>query len=129
MNTITDNALGLEQTFATDLEGLYVPWKPHGFQAPSLLVLNRPLATELGLDPAWLERHGAALLSGSETLPGSQPLAPVALCCSSPQCGQLIGDRPRAGRGKWRLQAVQRAARSVCVLPQSGQGRSALGFC
>ena len=73
----TANAPRLEHTFATELEGLYTAHQPPGFEAPSLLLLNRTLATELGLDPAWLEEHGAAALSGSELPPGTRPLAQV----------------------------------------------------
>lgn len=45
-----DNALGLEHTYAAALEGLYAPIDPAGFPQPALLLLNRPLATALGLD-------------------------------------------------------------------------------
>ena len=72
-----DNALGLEHTFATDLEGLYTPWKPEGFPNPSLLLLNRPLAAELGLDSSWLETHAATILSGSAIASDTHPLAQV----------------------------------------------------
>lgn len=70
-----DPALGLEHTFATELEGLYVPWEPKGFPSPSLLVLNRPLAADLGLDTAWLDEHAAAVLSGSAISRDTRPLA------------------------------------------------------
>ncbi|MEM7159635.1 MAG: YdiU family protein [Myxococcota bacterium] len=73
----TANAPVLEHTFASELEGLYTAHEPPGFKAPSLLLLNRELATELGLDPEWLQEHGAAALSGSELLPGTRPLAQV----------------------------------------------------
>ena len=72
---MNDAAPQWEHTFAADLDGLYAPWEPKGFPAPSLLLLNRPLAQELGLDPDWLAEHGAALLSGSKLEPGTRPLA------------------------------------------------------
>ncbi len=62
----------LEHTYADELEGLYVPWEPRGFPAPELVLLNRPLAASLGLDP---DRLDAAVLSGSSLPEGSKPLA------------------------------------------------------
>ncbi|MEM7678208.1 MAG: YdiU family protein, partial [Myxococcota bacterium] len=49
--------------------------KPEGFSQPSLLMLNRALAADLGLDLAWLEANGAAVFSGSEVVDGAKPLA------------------------------------------------------
>lgn len=71
----TTNPLGLEHTYATELEGLYAPVQPVGFPEPRLLMLNRALAGALGLDVPWLEAHAAAVLSGSEVLEGTRPLA------------------------------------------------------
>ena len=54
-----------------------VPWQAEEAPDPRLLVLNEPLATELGLDPAWLRSpEGLRLLVGTA--------------------------RPRAGRPRWR---------------------------
>ena len=73
---MTDHkAPGLQNTFATELEGLYAPWSPQGFPAPAVLLLNRSLAAELGIDATWLEERGARVLSGSEIAPGSRPLS------------------------------------------------------
>ncbi|MCB9651867.1 MAG: YdiU family protein [Deltaproteobacteria bacterium] len=89
-----DNALGLEHTYAAALEGLYAPIDPAGFPQPALLLLNRPLATALGLDPAWLEAHGAAVLSGSAVLEGTRPLAQA-------YAGHQFGHfNPRLGDGR-----------------------------
>lgn len=68
-------ALTLEHTFARELDGLYVPWKPEGFPAPDLLLLNETLAAELGLDIDALKADGGAVLSGSKTPTGVRPLA------------------------------------------------------
>lgn len=89
-----DNALGLQHTYATDLEGLYAPLTPEGFPAPELLLLNRPLARALGLDLDWLEAHGAAVLSGSEVVEGSRPLAQA---YAGHQFGQF---NPQLGDGR-----------------------------
>ena len=43
-------------------------------KAPELLLLNRPLAEELGFEPATLETaEGTAWLAGNETPPGAEP--------------------------------------------------------
>ncbi len=68
-------ALGLEHTYAEQLEGLYVAHTPEGFPDPKLLFLNGPLAAELGLDRAVLDAHGAALFSGTRLPTDAQPLA------------------------------------------------------
>lgn len=89
-----DNALGLQHTYATDLEGLFVPLSPEGFPKPGLLLLNRPLALELGLDAAWLHANGATVLSGSEVVAGSRPLAQA---YAGHQFGQF---NPQLGDGR-----------------------------
>ena len=45
-------AFAFDNTYARDLPGFYVAWKPVAVPAPRLLFLNEPLATELGLDAA-----------------------------------------------------------------------------
>lgn len=70
-----EDQLGLEHTYACELEGLYAPIEPSGFPEPELVMLNRPLAVALGLDPEWLEAHGAAVLSGTKVVEGSRPIA------------------------------------------------------
>jgi len=65
-----------DNTYARELEGLYIPW--HGAQAPApkMLFLNTTLAQELGLDPdALASREGLAMLSGSAMPEGAEPLA------------------------------------------------------
>jgi uncharacterized protein YdiU (UPF0061 family) len=65
-----------DNSYARDLPGLYVPWKPAQVPAPRLLFLNRPLAEELGLDPATLESaEGVAILAGNQVPEGAEPLA------------------------------------------------------
>ncbi len=69
------NPLDLQHSYAEQLEGLYAPVEPEGFPSPSLLMLNRPLAEALGLDPTALEAHGAQWLSGAQVPPGARPIA------------------------------------------------------
>ena len=64
--------VALQNTYADQLDGLFVAWEPQGFPAPELVVFNRPLAEQLGLDP---ERLTAAVLSGTELPAGARPIA------------------------------------------------------
>ncbi|HNT39037.1 MAG TPA: YdiU family protein [Rubrivivax sp.] len=65
-----------DNSFARELEGLYVPWAPTPAPAPRLLLLNLALAEELGLDAAALQgAAGAALLGGTRVPDGAAPLA------------------------------------------------------
>src|SRR5215212_1247687 len=65
-----------DNTFARDLEGLYVPFRPAEVRGPRLLFLNQPLAEELGLDPAALRStEGAAIFAGNTVPEGAHPLA------------------------------------------------------
>jgi len=65
-----------DNSFARELQGFYVPWRPAAVAAPRLLFLNQPLAAELGLDvtsledPAW-----AATFAGNALPDGAEPLA------------------------------------------------------
>jgi uncharacterized protein YdiU (UPF0061 family) len=68
--------LRFDNSYARDLPGLYVAWKPARVPAPRLLFLNRPLAQELGLDPAaLLSDEGAAIFAGNTVPEGAEPLA------------------------------------------------------
>lgn len=63
-----------EHTFADALEGLYVPWTPQGFPAPTLLTWNASLAASLGIETPAPE-VAARLLSGTEIPKGARPVA------------------------------------------------------
>ena len=68
--------LRFDNSFARELEGCFVPWRPTPVPTPRLLFLNRSLAAELGLDvtdaddPAW-----AATFAGNTLPDGAEPLA------------------------------------------------------
>jgi len=65
-----------DNTYARELPGFYVPWKPAAVPAPSLLFFNRELALELGLDPAALDGpEGATIFAGNQVPEGAEPLA------------------------------------------------------
>ncbi len=72
-----------------------VPWRAEEAPDPRLLVLNEPLATELGLAPAWLRSsEGLRLLVGNLVPSGA---APVAQAYAGHQFG---GFAPRLGDGR-----------------------------
>ncbi|WP_127999827.1 protein adenylyltransferase SelO [Piscinibacter defluvii] len=65
-----------DNSYARELPGAYVPWKPTPAPAPRLLYLNEPLADELGLDAAALRGpEGAALFAGNAVPEGAEPIA------------------------------------------------------
>ncbi|HEX7322007.1 MAG TPA: YdiU family protein [Mycobacterium sp.] len=70
-----------------------VPWQAETPPDPKLLILNEPLAQELGLDPDWLRSPaGIGLLTGT-TIPGDA--TPVAQAYAGHQFGSyvpLLGD-------------------------------------
>ncbi len=77
-DTRTDTAapFRFDNSYARDLDGFYVPWKPAAAPQPELLYLNRPLAQELGLNAQALSgAAGAAVFSGNQVPDGAQPLA------------------------------------------------------
>lgn len=66
----------LGHRFATELPELSVRWQAESPSDPRLLVLNEPLAAELGLDPAWLRSpDGIGLLVGIRVPADAQPVA------------------------------------------------------
>lgn len=87
--------LRLENSFAEQLEGLFVPWQAASFPNPSLLVLNEDLARELGLDPTSLRApDGVALLIGAALPAGATPIA------QGYAGHQFGGYSPRLGDGR-----------------------------
>ena len=65
-----------DNSYARELQGFYVPWKPAAVRAPRLLFLNQALAEELGLDVASLDEAEAAAVFAGNALPeGAEPIA------------------------------------------------------
>ena len=88
-------ALTLENRFARELPEMAHPWQAEGVLDPQLLVLNDPLAADLGLDTGWLRSpEGRRLLVGLTVPPGSTP---VAQAYAGHQFG---GFNPRLGDGR-----------------------------
>ena len=65
-----------DNSYARLPEALFARLPPTPVSAPRLLRLNTALATELGLDPAWLASPaGVAMLAGNHVPPGAEPIA------------------------------------------------------
>jgi uncharacterized protein YdiU (UPF0061 family) len=87
--------VALGDRFARELSELALPWQAQAAPDPRLLVLNEPLAAELGLEPASLRTpDGTRLLVGNLVPDGAQPVAQV-------YAGhQFGGFSPRLGDGR-----------------------------
>ncbi len=76
MTTAPPGVATLQARFATELPELAEPWQAAATPSPQLLVLNEPLAAELGLDVERLRStEGLGLLTGTELPAGSTPVA------------------------------------------------------
>jgi uncharacterized protein YdiU (UPF0061 family) len=69
-------AFRFDNSFARELGGFYVPWRPAVVPAPRLLHLNDSLAAELGVDRrSRSDDEWAATFSGNVLPDGAEPLA------------------------------------------------------
>ncbi|WP_111767097.1 protein adenylyltransferase SelO [Nakamurella deserti] len=95
MSVLSVQDLVLHRDFAAAFPELSMPWTAETAPDPALLVLNEPLAAELGLDPAALRTpDGVRLLIGNTVPPGATP---VAQAYAGHQFG---GYSPRLGDGR-----------------------------
>jgi len=122
-----------EHTYARDLEGLYQPWRAAEVPAPQLLVLNRSLAAELGVDAdALATPEGVSVLAGNEVPEGASPLAQA-------YAGhQFGGYSPRLGDGRalllgevidtnGRRRDIQLKGSGRTPFARGGDGKAAVG--
>lgn len=110
---------------------LYQKQQPEKVKNPSLLLINKPLAKTLGLDPEILEKEGAEFLSGNSVYIAAEPIAQA---YAGHQFGgfNILGDgraillgehiTPQNKRVDVQLKGSGRTAYS-----RSGDGRAALG--
>jgi serine/tyrosine/threonine adenylyltransferase len=69
-------SFALDNSYARDLEGFSVPWRPQAAPAPKSLFFNAALAHELGLDVATLcGEAGVELFAGNTVPEGAEPIA------------------------------------------------------
>ncbi len=124
---------GFDNTYARELPGFYVPWKPAPVPAPRLLFLNDALAAELRLDAAALHGDAGAALFAGNALPADAE--PIAQAYAGHQFG---GFSPRLGDGRALLlgELVDRAGRRRDVafkgsgrtpFSRGGDGKAAVG--
>lgn len=116
--------------YATALTQLVVPWQPvlpapEPGSEPTLLLLNEPLALELGLDPDWLRSpDGVAVLGGRAAPPGS---APVAQAYAGHQFGSfspVLGDGRAVLLGELRPPGAPDTRAGLLDLALKGSGRT-----
>ncbi|WP_222263179.1 protein adenylyltransferase SelO [Modestobacter marinus] len=110
----------LGDRFARELPEMAVPWQAEEAPHPQLLVLNEPLATELGFAPDRLRSaEGVRLLVGTAVPPGATP---VAQAYAGHQFGGFV---PRLGDGRALLLGeVTDAAGRLRDLHLKGSGRT-----
>jgi serine/tyrosine/threonine adenylyltransferase len=85
----------LDDRFARELPELAVRWQAEAAPQPRLLVLNEPLATQLGIEPGWLRGpEGVRFLTGNLVPEGA---VPVAQAYAGHQFGGYV---PRLGDGR-----------------------------
>ena len=120
MSTAPTSTVVLDNRFARELAGLAIPWQAEDAPDPRLLVLDEPLAAELGLDPAQLRSPaGLGLLTGTAVPGGATPVAQA-------YAGHQFGSySPRLGDGRALLLGeLVDAAGTVRDLHLKGSGRT-----
>lgn len=127
------HTFGFENTYATELEGFYIPWKGESVPEPKVIFLNRELAEELGLDADVLMTDtGARMLAGIEAEEGTTPLTQA---YAGHQFGGFV---PQLGDGRALLlgELTDRAGARVDVqlkgsgrtpFSRGGDGKASLG--
>ncbi|HEX7436154.1 MAG TPA: YdiU family protein [Caldimonas sp.] len=126
-------SLTLDNSYARELEGFSVPWRPEAAPAPKSLFFNELLAQELGLDVAAVSGEaGAALFAGNTVPEGAEPIAQV-------YAGhQFGGFSPQLGDGRAVLlgEVIDRAGRRRDIalkgsgrtpFSRGGDGKAAVG--
>jgi serine/tyrosine/threonine adenylyltransferase len=122
-----------DNSYARELEGLYVPWKAAQVTQPTLVKLNRELAEELRLDADALDsEEGARIFAGNEIPEGAAPLAQA---YAGYQFGGFV---PQLGDGRALLlgevidrnghrRDIQLKGSGPTPFSRAGDGRAALG--
>jgi uncharacterized protein YdiU (UPF0061 family) len=129
--TIHDAGWRFDNSYARLPEPLFSRDRPTPVRDPALVVVNAPLAVELGLDPAVLRDAGAAVFAGNEIPPGAEPIAQA-------YAGHQFGHFTNLGDGRAILLGEQIApdGRRVDLhlkgagrtrYSRGGDGRAALG--
>lgn len=76
MRTTTVGGWSFDNSYTTLPQRLFVRHNPRAVAHPRLVLLNEPLAQQLGLDVQWLKSdEGIKMLAGCTVVPGSVPIA------------------------------------------------------
>jgi len=130
---MASSTFSFDNTYARDLEGLYVPWKAAEVAEPMLIKINHSLAEELCLDVRALDTPESALIfSGNQTPSGATTIAQAYAGHQfggfSPQLGDgralLLGEVIDK-HGKRRDIAFKGSGRTP--FSRGGDGKAALG--
>jgi serine/tyrosine/threonine adenylyltransferase len=92
----------LDNSYARLPADLFTAAMPTPVRGAALLLLNEPLATDLGLDAAALRAAGAAVFAGNDPPPGAEPIAQA-------YAGHQFGHFTNLGDGRAILLGEQRA--------------------
>lgn len=95
MSAAPESTLTFDGVFARELPEMAIPWQAENAPDPRLLVLNEPLAAELGLDPAFLRSSEGSLFLVGNRIPNGA--TPVAQAYAGHQFGWIA---PRLGDGR-----------------------------
>jgi uncharacterized protein YdiU (UPF0061 family) len=125
--------IDFDNTYARLPDGFFARVAPASVPSPSLVKVNGPLATELGLNEAWLKTPaGIAMLSGNALPAGAEP---IAMAYAGHQFG---GFSPQLGDGRAILlgelvgpdgvrRDVQLKGAGQTPFSRNGDGKSPLG--
>lgn len=124
--------IGFEHTYAALPSRFFAPVKPTTVASPQVVVFNRSLAEELGLDPDIIEPHAAAMFSGNELAEDSTP---IAMAYAGHQFGHFV---PQLGDGRaillgerkdrdGVLRDIQLKGPGRTPFSRGGDGRAAIG--
>lgn len=133
MKDTVKSTAAFEGHFASEFAELAIPWRAEEAPDPRLLVLNEPLAVDLGLDPDYLRSpEGLLLLLGNGLPDGATP---VAQAYAGHQFGWYA---PRLGDGRalllgelthadGRLRDVHLKGSGRTPFARGGDGRAVVG--
>jgi serine/tyrosine/threonine adenylyltransferase len=118
---------GFEHSYSALPARFFARVDPTPVREPKLVVLNRGLAEELGLDADLLEREAATLLSGNRAAEDS---VPIAMAYAGHQFGSFVpqlGDGRAILLGELKGRDIQLKGAGLTPFSRNGDGRAALG--
>lgn len=119
--------LGFQHSYSSLPARFYAQVAPTAVADPRLVIFNRSLADQLGLDASTIEPQAAALFSGNELAEDSTP---IAMAYAGHQFGHFVpqlGDGRAILLGELRGCDVQLKGSGRTPFSRSGDGRATLG--